>query len=145
MRISDLSSDVCSSDLSAVAPFLEALHARLWRTVRHNSRSASPSSEMYSKRAIGRRRTSSSRLQEALGTERQAFAKLRIQPCAKKSKNLRMSSFQAARSSASSGWARTGSASSNCESATGRSDEHTSELQSLMRISYAVFCLKKKN
>src|SRR3546814_3986826 len=29
-------------------------------------------------------------------------------------------------------------------SALGRSEEHTSELQSLMRISYAVFCLKKK-
>src|SRR3546814_2169445 len=29
--------------------------------------------------------------------------------------------------------------------AVGRSEEHTSELQSLMRISYAVFCLKKKN
>src|SRR3546814_3179000 len=29
--------------------------------------------------------------------------------------------------------------------ADGRSEEHTSELQSLMRISYAVFCLKKKN
>src|SRR3546814_2855819 len=29
----------------------------------------------------------------------------------------------------------------NCQ----RSEEHTSELQSLMRISYAVFCLKKKN
>src|SRR3546814_1856304 len=29
--------------------------------------------------------------------------------------------------------------------ARGRSEEHTSELQSLMRISYAVFCLKKKN
>src|SRR3546814_6232698 len=28
--------------------------------------------------------------------------------------------------------------------ADGRSEEHTSELQSLMRISYAVFCLKKK-
>src|SRR3546814_8827887 len=28
--------------------------------------------------------------------------------------------------------------------ANGRSEEHTSELQSLMRISYAVFCLKKK-
>src|SRR3546814_2375019 len=27
----------------------------------------------------------------------------------------------------------------------GRSEEHTSELQSLMRISYAVFCLKKKH
>src|SRR3546814_1887377 len=30
-------------------------------------------------------------------------------------------------------------------SGTARSEEHTSELQSLMRISYAVFCLKKKN
>src|SRR3546814_8386968 len=29
-------------------------------------------------------------------------------------------------------------------SESGRSEEHTSELQSLMRISYAVFCLKKK-
>src|SRR3546814_9906144 len=34
----------------------------------------------------------------------------------------------------------------NADSALGdRSEEHTSELQSLMRISYAVFCLKKKN
>src|SRR3546814_4310344 len=35
----------------------------------------------------------------------------------------------------------------NCSSfvrLSGRSEEHTSELQSLMRISYAVFCLKKK-
>src|SRR3546814_5430748 len=31
------------------------------------------------------------------------------------------------------------------ETAEKRSEEHTSELQSLMRISYAVFCLKKKN
>src|SRR3546814_3776279 len=31
-----------------------------------------------------------------------------------------------------------------CATAPGRSEEHTSELQSLMRISYAVFCLKKK-
>src|SRR3546814_4937942 len=31
------------------------------------------------------------------------------------------------------------------EAADIRSEEHTSELQSLMRISYAVFCLKKKN
>src|SRR3546814_6386528 len=30
------------------------------------------------------------------------------------------------------------------EQRVGRSEEHTSELQSLMRISYAVFCLKKK-
>src|SRR3546814_6807941 len=32
-----------------------------------------------------------------------------------------------------------------CDRKIGRSEEHTSELQSLMRISYAVFCLKKKN
>src|SRR3546814_4722059 len=33
---------------------------------------------------------------------------------------------------------------SKCHSPRQRSEEHTSELQSLMRISYAVFCLKKK-
>src|SRR3546814_4765858 len=36
---------------------------------------------------------------------------------------------------------RSGSSRKRCPS---RSEEHTSELQSLMRISYAVFCLKKK-
>src|SRR3546814_19180450 len=39
----------------------------------------------------------------------------------------------------SGGWARFGNSAGN------RSEEHTSELQSLMRSSYAVFCLKKKN
>src|SRR3546814_5060031 len=34
---------------------------------------------------------------------------------------------------------------SYCESVECRSEEHTSELQSLMRTSYAVFCLKKKS
>src|SRR3546814_1312380 len=37
-------------------------------------------------------------------------------------------------------WTRAGGAVTHA-----RSEEHTSELQSLMRISYAVFCLKKKN
>src|SRR3546814_7863862 len=36
------------------------------------------------------------------------------------------------------------SASVDCHGLKHRSEEHTSELQSLMRISYAVFCLKKK-
>src|SRR3546814_1734322 len=36
-------------------------------------------------------------------------------------------------------------ASACAAAALARSEEHTSELQSLMRISYAVFCLKKKN
>src|SRR3546814_8974779 len=39
-------------------------------------------------------------------------------------------------------WRRT---SHSDASSASRSEEHTSELQSLMRISYAVFCLKKKN
>src|SRR3546814_6483384 len=42
----------------------------------------------------------------------------------------------ATRSSAASSW--------ESGSSIGRSEEHTSELQSLMRISYAVFCLKKQ-
>src|SRR3546814_9891387 len=43
-----------------------------------------------------------------------------------------------------SGAAAVGRGRSPAESSPGRSEEHTSELQSLMRISYAVFCLKKK-
>src|SRR3546814_946781 len=44
------------------------------------------------------------------------------------------------------GLSRLSSGASPCLTCTTlRSEEHTSELQSLMRISYAVFCLKKKN
>src|SRR3546814_9575029 len=39
--------------------------------------------------------------------------------------------------------ASTGPTAAGSTGPTGRSEEHTSELQSLMRISYAVFCLKK--
>src|SRR3546814_8982515 len=60
------------------------------------------------------------------------------------------------RAMASSGWmtpvslltcwtARRTLSSVRAELVEARSEEHTSELQSLMRISYAVFCLKKKN
>src|SRR3546814_1662053 len=47
----------------------------------------------------------------------------------------------------SGSWAPTWTSSSSRRASwtrSGRSEEHTSELQSLMRISYAVFCLKKK-
>src|SRR3546814_4361600 len=43
-----------------------------------------------------------------------------------------------------SGWNGNSMTTVNPPSAPRRSEEHTSELQSLMRISYAVFCLKKK-
>src|SRR3546814_7251290 len=45
---------------------------------------------------------------------------------------------------ASHSWARRLSLRGLARQRSGRSEEHTSELQSLMRISYAVFCLKKK-
>src|SRR3546814_3323310 len=45
---------------------------------------------------------------------------------------------------ASPGYRATGFLSADAELRRARSEEHTSELQSLMRISYAVFCLKKK-
>src|SRR3546814_4069646 len=40
---------------------------------------------------------------------------------------------------------RVGYGFSRARNGSSRSEEHTSELQSLMRLSYAVFCLKKKN
>src|SRR3546814_5164025 len=45
---------------------------------------------------------------------------------------------------AGSSWGRKGVDEREAEARAGRSEEHTSELQSLMRSSYAVFCLKKK-
>src|SRR3546814_3054953 len=41
-------------------------------------------------------------------------------------------------------WRRNFASRCDCGTKEARSEEHTSELQSLMRISYAVFCLKKK-
>src|SRR3546814_5851275 len=49
---------------------------------------------------------------------------------------VKMYRFEFSSNQGSKSWVRT--------RLSGRSEEHTSELQSLMRISYAVFCLKKK-
>src|SRR3546814_2454767 len=51
---------------------------------------------------------------------------------------------QAKLAPAASSWSRPAEQRPRNHNATKRSEEHTSELQSLMRISYAVFCLKKK-
>src|SRR3546814_6342365 len=97
MRISDWSSDVCSSDLSH--------HAR----TQEGQRGLRPR-------------------QGQLGTSRARPVETdRNQPGG----NRRIQGALCHPVRASSGWL-------------GRSEEHTSELQSLMRISYAVFCLKKK-
>src|SRR3546814_5224991 len=54
--------------------------------------------------------------------------------------------FRASRGKGGAGSNRTGAGGDDLviKVPVGRSEEHTSELQSLMRISYAVFCLKKK-
>src|SRR3546814_7656364 len=120
MRISDWSSDVCSSDL----PLLEVptsykarVYAALKQAITEMDIYAHSSDirldERQLSRALGVSRTP---IREAMTLlEQEGF--VRSQP--------RRGIFVVRK--------------------TRRSEEHTSELQSLMRISYAVFCLKKKN
>src|SRR3546814_2219637 len=96
MRISDWSSDVCSSDL-LILP-VQSLSSRV--------------KELYNPKAF---------ITHAALLD-QAFAHCPIFPTAASRRSLGRVSVPV--------WLR--------------SEEHTSELQSLMRISYAVFCLKKK-
>src|SRR3546814_5395321 len=100
MRISDWSSDVCSSDLLVVIDFIDMEENRNIRKVEQ-------------------------KLKECLRNDR-----ARIQVGRISAFGLLEMSRQRLRPSL-------------IESSTMRSEEHTSELQSLMRISYAVFCLKK--
>src|SRR3546814_2464194 len=94
MRISDWSSDVCSSDLPSAG---RPAHARrLYREPM--TAPAQPPHDSRTIRSVG---TRSERISSS-GTELRSFE------------------------------------------TSSRSEEHTSELQSLMRISYAAFCLKKK-
>src|SRR3546814_1031536 len=109
MRISDWSSDVCSSDLDARI-LLEQIRRN---TLEHDRDRV---------RAIGH--------DKAIGDAVSRFAK------------------RAAGDHAAQPDRAAGRDALLCDIARrieiGRSEEHTSELQSLMRISYAVFCLKKK-
>src|SRR3546814_8389394 len=128
MRISDWSSDVCSSDLGLVVgnalleildrrrvgpgPAVEGLRA--WRQVQQDRHPE-----------IGHDHVDGDELAEQVGINREHL----LHRCL-----VGASPDPAA---GNRGHAAPGLAS--------RSEEHTSELQSLMRISYAVFCLKKKN
>src|SRR3546814_7870855 len=106
MRISDWSSDVCSSDLPAGVEGLHVLAAdRLHRRLRGQL-------------AVGTVGAEQQRRQDALGRARRILLR-----GSDPRHRLALEAVEVRR----------------C-----RSEEHTSELQSLMRISYAVFCLKKK-
>src|SRR3546814_2086757 len=118
MRISDWSSDVRSSDLPG-----RARHARLDR--RDDAR----------QRMAARRRTPDGRGRvRARGRDDRGRPPLPRRQLATLPAGLLAPAAH-----------RDGAAAAGLQSGGGRSEEHTSELQSLMRISYAVFCLKKKN
>src|SRR3546814_6225534 len=107
LRISDWSSDVCSSDLAGrLQPPLRAVS--LWRPTRQVA---------VRVRQLARHSAACARAHRILRHPRKRMHGS-AGACAKRQRRQSDGRF--------------------------RSDEHTSELQSLMRISYAVFCLKKK-
>src|SRR3546814_4581118 len=97
MRISDWSSDVCSSDLNAPAASASCITARRFAVLPLREEHACRNRKRWEIPLLRLRRAPSGRQRPLQGHK-----------------------------------------------GTSRSEEHTSELQSLMRISYAVFCLKKK-
>src|SRR3546814_10898523 len=105
MRISDWSSDVCSSDLVAYRDHADGRHRAADRAALRDARS----------------RGCHAALSVAVAADLARQSGRRRRPC--RIRAGRGGGGMAARL---------------------RSEEHTSELQSLMRISYAVFCLKKK-
>src|SRR3546814_5620306 len=128
MRISDWSSDVCSSDLD----FIGVCH-RHWASaagmcpIRSSATSAGPA-------RLATSACSQTALQAAVTGSPTAASWAAHMPAS-------ISPVPAVASHDEAGGAIQVWPSG---AATTRSEEHTSELQSLMRISYAVFCLKKK-
>src|SRR3546814_1270269 len=103
MRISDWSSDVCSSDLLGAVQAEDVAHVHIAR-VFHRQHLARPAQQL------------GDQVERVLRPQRdQDLVRLRLDAAARQHAGADL-----------------------------RSEEHTSELQSLMRISYAVFCLKKK-
>src|SRR3546814_4790563 len=136
MRISDWSSDVCSSDLAPT-------NARqlCWRAGRAGEGgfgiSPNRGHPLPASPGLRRRRGQSSRLKLLL-QQRQLLAQGREREAAVADAVLQRRIEFGRRP------ATLGIEEHRVVAEPARSEEHTSELQSLMRISYAVFCLKKK-
>src|SRR3546814_9688382 len=113
MRISDWSSDVCSSDLSSPK------RLRRWKA----KTSCRPASQACQRRTVWRAKP--------------------VQAAQRRSDSPRNTANKA-RCCMAQSYQRRGARQPGNREQVWRSEEHTSELQSLMRISYAVFCLKKK-
>src|SRR3546814_8713465 len=126
MRISDWSSDVCSSDLECTSRGIslsESENQAVYSGCSYNWQSGAWSGWNSSCSASATRTRSVTCRRDPLGT-------------------TVADSFCASAKPATS--EVSGQYGGCSYSATNRSDEHTSELTSLMSISYAVFCLKKK-
>src|SRR3546814_5508959 len=124
MRISDWSSDVCSSDL----PVHELRRAGEPVAVFQHCLQLQDAQRQQGQRGHQRQAD----VEQPERTLQPAFAPVR----------LRLDAAQAEQHQAQ---AEHAVHTEQCRvTMRGRSEEHTSELQSLMRISYAVFCLKKK-
>src|SRR3546814_5424339 len=126
MRMSDWSSDVCSSDLSSASNCGRAL-AMATNSLVHTGVKSPGCENSTSQRPRKSARDTGPVVLRAVkfGTS--------------------SPSRKGAHAGRGSGVDIVGSVSVFALSIVIRSEEHTSELQSLMRISYAVFCLKKKN
>src|SRR3546814_5774047 len=134
MRISDWSSDVCSSDLAAArTAFFAAIAKRLrpagtlaWADLAWDTAAADYPAMLR----LWMQTMSGAGLDaDALERVRAAYARdVAILPPDRVAELVAQAGFEAPLRFHQAG----------------RSEEHTSELQSLMRISYAVFCLKKK-
>src|SRR3546814_3641033 len=126
MRISDWSSDVCSSDLPLGVDFSV-----------HDAVDHRPAGERkileQQPRGLGRL------------AKRRADGLRGLRHLARVERVLRQRVPPAVEALGQGGDCRRDWAAQRGEAGGKRSEEHTSELQSLMRISYAVFCLNKKN
>src|SRR3546814_2139735 len=138
MRISDWSSDVCSSDLPRRLHLVGTIADRLLadqcpdedqrQADTHDDQDA-PESDRRSLATRAARATQ----HVGVGVGDSRHHRPPAEPSCRRAIMLRK-------------WAAPTQSASQSERSmpTARSEEHTSELQSLMRISYAVFCLKKK-
>src|SRR3546814_7398323 len=137
MRISDWSSDVCSSDLgrvyAALAPYVCAAPA----DAQFNLNSAPP--VLWLALADGINLGQAHRLAREPGTAYRSIEAVAEALRREGINNADLGAFSLGSN------AYQVQAQIDADGLVFRSEEHTSELQSLMRISYAVFCLKKKN
>src|SRR3546814_6341249 len=124
MRISDGSSDVCSSDLSGIDEMVREAELEDARKALESTRHGN--------------------LQRTIGNAIDPEGELTSEVKSVEREAGREPGASASEAAPSAEAGKDGNAGRAAATMT-RSEEHTSELQSLMRISYAVFCLKKKN